>query len=120
LAAVTLQAADLGDTVTLDATPSKAGIAVAELLKREAAEQRPEDTPKVNVEGIEEMVADKGYHRGGLGADEELRSAYLHSGKETSGRATGRAKPRRNRRCTRIDGGCAAATAKAYCGGEAS
>jgi transposase len=58
--AVTLQGADLGDTVTLDATLSEAGMAVAELVKREAAEQRREDTPKVNVEGIEEMVADKG------------------------------------------------------------
>ena len=61
--AVTLQGADLGDTVTLDATLSEAGMAVAELVKREA-EQRPEDTPKVNVEGIEEMVADRGYHSG--------------------------------------------------------
>jgi hypothetical protein len=64
--AVTLLAADLGDTVTLDATLSEAGMAVAELVKREAAEQRPEDTPKVNVEGIEEMVADKGYHSGAV------------------------------------------------------
>ena len=61
--AVTLQGADLGDTVTLDATLSEAGMAVAELVKREA-EQRPEGTPKVNVEGIEEMVADRGYHSG--------------------------------------------------------
>jgi hypothetical protein len=58
--AVTLQGSDQGDTVTLDATLSEAGMAVAELVEREA-EQRPEDTPKVNVEGIEEMVADKGY-----------------------------------------------------------
>lgn len=63
--AVTLQGADLGDTVTVDATLSEAGMAVAELVKREA-EQRPEDTPKVNVEGIEEMVADKGYHSGAV------------------------------------------------------
>jgi hypothetical protein len=51
---VTLQAADLGDTATLDATPSEAGMA------------RPEDMPKVNVEGIEEAVADKGYHSGAV------------------------------------------------------
>ena len=44
--AVTLQGADLGDTVTLDATLSEAGMAVAELVKREAAEQRREDTPR--------------------------------------------------------------------------
>ena len=65
--AVTLQGADLGDTVTLDATLSDAGIAVAELVNREAAEHRPEDTtPKVYVEGIEEMVGDKGYHSGAV------------------------------------------------------
>jgi hypothetical protein len=63
--AVMLHGADLGDTVTLDATLIEAGMAVAELVKREA-EQRPEDTPKVNVEGIEEMVADKGYHSGAV------------------------------------------------------
>src|ERR1022692_2649118 len=66
IVAVTLQAADLGDTVTLDATLSEAGMAVAEVVKREAAEQRPEVTPKVNVEGIEEMVGDKGYHSGAV------------------------------------------------------
>jgi transposase len=64
--AVTLHEADLGDTVTLDATLSEAGMAVAELVKRETEEQRPEDTPKVNVEGIEEVVADKGYHSGAV------------------------------------------------------
>ena len=40
-------------------------MAVAELVSREV-EQRPEETPKVNVEGIEEMVADKGYHSGAV------------------------------------------------------
>src|ERR1700683_1082999 len=64
--AVTLQGADLGDTVTLDVTLSEAGMAVAELVKREAAEQRPEGKPKVNVEGIEEMVGYKGYHSGAV------------------------------------------------------
>src|SRR5271169_6230399 len=63
--AVTLQAADLGDTATLDQTLSEAGMAVAELVSHEV-EQRPEDTPKVNVEGIEEVVADKGYHSGAV------------------------------------------------------
>jgi transposase len=63
--AVTLQGADLGDTVTVDATLSEAGMAVAELVGREA-EQHPEDKPKVNVEGIEELVADKGYHSGAV------------------------------------------------------
>src|SRR5215469_8993640 len=63
--AVTLHGADQGDTVTLDATLSEAGLAVAEQIGREA-EQRPEDKPKVNVQGIEEVVADKGYHSGAV------------------------------------------------------
>jgi len=63
--AVTLQAADQGDTTTLDETLSEAGMAVAELVGREA-EQRPDDKPKVNVDGIEEVVADKGYHSGAV------------------------------------------------------
>jgi transposase len=61
--AVTLQGADQGDTTTLDETLSEAGMTVAELVEREA-EQRPEETPKVNVQGIEELVTDRGYHSG--------------------------------------------------------
>ena len=38
---------------------------MAELVGREA-ELRPEDEPKVNVDGIEELVADKGYHSGAV------------------------------------------------------
>jgi transposase len=63
--AVTLQGADLGDTTTLDQTLSEAGMAVAELVEREA-EQRPAEKAKVNVEGIEELVTDKGYHSGAV------------------------------------------------------
>jgi len=61
--AVTLQAADLGDTATVQETLADAGLAVADLVDREA-ELHPEEKPKVNVEGIEELVADKGYHSG--------------------------------------------------------
>jgi transposase len=63
--AVTLQAADQGDTTTLDETLCEAGMAVAELVQREA-ELQPDDKPKVNVDGIEELVADKGYHSGAV------------------------------------------------------
>jgi transposase len=61
--AVTLQAADLGDTTTMHETLADAGLAVADLVDREAA-LHPEEEPKVNVDGIEELVADKGYHSG--------------------------------------------------------
>ncbi|HUZ97331.1 MAG TPA: transposase, partial [Edaphobacter sp.] len=63
--AVTLQEADKGDTTTLDMTLCETGEAVAELAVREA-EQRPDEKPKVSVNGIEEIVADKGYHAGAV------------------------------------------------------
>jgi transposase len=63
--AVTLQGADKGDTTTLDATLSEAGMAVAEQVGREA-ELRPDEEPNVNLDGIEEAVTDKGYHSGAV------------------------------------------------------
>lgn len=63
--AVTLQPADQGDTTTVDETLSEAGIAVAEQIGREA-QLRPDEKPKVNIGGIEEAVADKGYHSGAV------------------------------------------------------
>jgi transposase len=63
--AVTLQGADQGDTTTLDETLGEAGMAVAEQVGREA-ELRPDEEPKVNVQGIEETVTDKGYHSGAV------------------------------------------------------
>jgi transposase len=59
--AVTLQAADQGDTTTIKETLAEAGQTVAGLVEREA-EKTPEEKPKVNVNGIVEVVADKGYH----------------------------------------------------------
>ena len=60
--AVTLQGADLGDTASVKETLAEAGVAVAELIEREAA-TRPAEKPQVNLGGVEEVVADKGYHR---------------------------------------------------------
>jgi transposase len=61
--AVTLQEADLGDTTTVKETLAEAGTTVAELIEREA-ESRPAEKPQVNLGGVEEVVADKGYHSG--------------------------------------------------------
>ena len=63
--AVTLQGAEQGDTTTLDETLCEAAIAVEELAGREA-DLRPEDPPQVNLNGIEELVTDKGYHSGAV------------------------------------------------------
>src|ERR1700681_2956602 len=59
--AVTLQPADQGDTTTIKETLAEAGETMAELVQWEA-EQAPDEKPQVNVQGIEEVVADKGYH----------------------------------------------------------
>jgi transposase len=61
--AVTLQAADQGDTTTIHETLAEAGQTIAQLIEREA-EKGSEEKPHVHVNGIEEIVADKGYHSG--------------------------------------------------------
>jgi len=61
--AVTLQEADLGDTTTIKETLAEAGTTVADLIEREA-EMRPMEKPQVHMGGVEEVVADKGYHSG--------------------------------------------------------
>src|SRR5450432_1224675 len=61
--AVTLQAADQGDTTTMKNTLADAGETVERLVEREA-QKTPEQKRKVNVNGVEEVVADKGYHSG--------------------------------------------------------
>jgi len=61
--AVTLQAADQGDTTTIHETLSEVGQTVAALVEREAV-KAPEAKPQVHVHGIKEIVADKGYHSG--------------------------------------------------------
>src|ERR1700691_2505255 len=91
--AVTLPGADKGDTTTLDATLCEAGMTVAELAGREA-ELRPDHEPKVNVNGIEELVTDKGYHSGAVlqhVKSYEVRS-YLPE-KQQKWRRSGQGKP---------------------------
>lgn len=63
LLAVTLQGADQGDTTTIHQTLAEAGEAVAELIEHEA-KTTPQEEPQVHVGGVEEVVADKGYHSG--------------------------------------------------------
>jgi transposase len=72
LLAVTLQGADQGDTTTIHQTLAEAGEAVAELIEQEAA-TAPTEEPKVNLGGLQEVVADKGYHSGAVLQD-------LHAG----------------------------------------
>jgi transposase len=85
--AVTLQEAHLGDTTTVKETLAEAGETVADLIAREA-EATPLEEPKVNLGGIEEVVADKGYHSGPV--LEEMKAAgvrtYIPEKKQTGKR----------------------------------
>lgn len=82
--AVTLQEADAGDTTTVRETLGQAGENVADLIGSE----EPSSKPKVHLKGIEEVVADKGYHSGAVLADLqswEVRS-YIPEKKQTGQR----------------------------------
>ena len=59
--AVTLQAADQGDTTTIKETLAETAANVAHLIEREA-EKTPDGDPKVSLSPLAEIVADKGYH----------------------------------------------------------
>ena len=60
--AVTVQEGDAGDTTTGVETLAQAGENVAELIGTE----KPSQKPQAHLKGIEEMVADKGYHSGAV------------------------------------------------------
>jgi transposase len=85
--AVTLQEAHQGDTTTVKETLAEAGETVAQLIEREA-ETAPAEAPNVNLGGIEEVVADKGYHSGPV--LEEMKAAgvrtYIPEKKQTGQR----------------------------------
>ena len=76
--AVTLQAADTGDTMSIYETLAEAGETVERLAEREAAKS-PDEERQVNADGIEEVVADKGYHSGAvvMGLGEVPVRSYL-------------------------------------------
>lgn len=59
--AVTLQAADQGDTTTIQETLAETAGNLAHLIEREAG-NAPEREPQVSLNPLAEIVADKGYH----------------------------------------------------------
>src|SRR6266576_5355372 len=58
IVAVTTHGGAVADTATVEATVIEAGVAVAELI----VEKTPEGKYEVHPEGVQEVVADKGYH----------------------------------------------------------
>jgi hypothetical protein len=81
---VTAQDADSGDTTTRVEILAQAGENAAELIRTE----KPTQKPQAHLKGIEEMVADKGYHSGAVVVN--LQSAevrtYIRRRKQTGQR----------------------------------
>jgi transposase len=75
IVAVTTHGGAAADTATVQETVIEAGLAVADLV----AEKTPEGTYPVNPEGVEEVVADKGYHSNdvAVGLDEIGVRSYV-------------------------------------------
>src|ERR1700752_5303895 len=71
--AVTVHEGDAGDTTTGVQTLAQAGENVAELIGTE----KPSPKPQAHLKGIEEVVADKGYHSGAVVGS--LRSAKVRT-----------------------------------------
>src|SRR3989454_458685 len=94
--AVTLQEADQGDTTTIVETLAQAGENVAEVIAQEA-EKAPDQKPQVHVNGIEEMVADKGYPSGAVLAEKKQRGQRDWEGKQEQQRAVYANRQRVNR-----------------------
>lgn len=59
--AVTLQAADQGDTTTIEARLAETAANLSHLIEREA-EKAPDEEPQVSLEPLAEIVGDNGYH----------------------------------------------------------
>ena len=109
--AVTLGAADQGDTTTVKETLAEAGTAVAELIEREAG-KTPAEEAQVNLGGVEEVVADKGYHSGPM--LEQIRALGVRTFPSASRRRGGNGAARKGngRRSTPIGGAWAVTMAR--------
>src|SRR5262249_30529349 len=118
--AVTLQAADLGDTTTVKETLVEAGTIVADLIEREA-EAQPLEKPHVNLGGIEEVVADKGYHSGPLLPQMHAADVrtYIPEKKQV-GKRHGVGKEDQRYWCTRTGDGYRGRRGSDCCGGVAN
>ena len=100
IVAVTTHGGAAADTATVEETVIEAGVAVAELLTAEP----PEGNYAVHPGGVEEVVADKGYHSNevavGLG-ELGVRTYIAEPDRE---RATGMASRRKRKRCMATGG----------------
>ena len=90
--AVTLQAADQGDTTTIQQTLSETAENVAYLMDREA-ENSPQQEPQVSLQPLAEIVADKGYQSNDtiLAVEQAEARSYIPEPKRDGRKWTGKA-----------------------------
>lgn len=90
--AVTLQAADQGDTTTIRETLAEAAENLTQLMEREIEEP----TPQVSLHPIAEVVADRGYHSGAtmLAMQEAEARTYIPEPKRQRRKWAGKAEER--------------------------
>mgnify|MGYP001792489277 CR=1 FL=1 len=85
--AVTLQAADQGDTTTITETLAETAENLAQLIERED-ENTPEDGPQISLHPLAEIVADKGYHSNDtiLAVEQSEARSYIPEPQREGGR----------------------------------
>ncbi len=90
--AVTLQAADQGDTTTIKDTLAETAENVAHLIEREA-EKAPDEEPQVSLNPLAEIVGDKGYHSSEtvLGVQQAEARSYIPEPKRQRRKWAGKA-----------------------------
>jgi len=90
--AVTLQAADQGDTTTIHRTLAETAENVAQLIEREA-KKAPDEEPQVSLDPLAELVTDKGYHSNDtiLAVQEAQARSYIPEPKREGRKWTGKA-----------------------------
>jgi len=116
IVAVTTHGGAVGDTNSLGQTLPAAGKAVAEQI----AEPTADGKFKVNAQGVEELVADKGYHSGDVLVSAREAGVRSYIAEPDRGRASGRTSESSRRRFTAIGNGSRGIEASSYCDGEAN
>lgn len=90
--AVTLQAADQGDTTTIQETLAETAENVAHLIEREI-EKAPDEPSQISLTPLAEIVADKGYHssRTVLAVEQAESRSYISEPKRQRRKSAGKA-----------------------------
>jgi hypothetical protein len=109
MVAVTTHGGAAADTATVETTVLEAGVAVAELI----ATPTPEGKYIVHGGGVEEVVADKGYHSNDVVSAMAEMEVRTYIAEPERGARNWDGKQRRSKRCTRTGGALRANTASA-------